>query len=180
MNELTQIMNNHKEKKFKYDGRLHTYTGKMFNPFNPDLESICIEDIAHALSNTCRFGGHSKEYYSVAEHSVLVSMLCDESNAFEGLMHDAAEAYLGDIPTPLKERLPGFMELEDSVLKFIFNKYNLSYPLSNNVKKMDEKALTLEFESIRGITNILQLQSPKEAEEAFLKRFHYLNNKRIK
>lgn len=88
-----------------------TYTGKKFRPLNPDPADICIEDIAHALSNTCRYTGHTSVFYSVAEHSVLVAdrVLAlatnhpfKESIGLAGLLHDASEAYLTDIATPLK------------------------------------------------------------------------------
>ena len=72
---------------------LQTYTGKKFYPFDPREEEVDILDIAHALSQLCRFGGHTKEFYSVAEHCVLVSMCCPSEVKLLGLLHDAAEAY---------------------------------------------------------------------------------------
>lgn len=81
---------------------MQTYTGQQFWPLDPRPEDFEIRDIAHALANICRFGGHSRRFYSVAQHSVLVSQLCPPSFAVHGLLHDAAEAYLGDIIRPLK------------------------------------------------------------------------------
>ena len=81
------------------------------NPFDPDPGQLDPGDIARALANQCRFGGHSRAFYSVAQHSVIVSRLVEErggdaEDAFAALMHDASEAYLGDMPHPLKHRSP--------------------------------------------------------------------------
>src|ERR1700693_5499467 len=73
----------------------------------PNPADIRIEDIAHALSNQCRFGGHAREFYSVTEHCVRVSQHCRPEDALWGLLHDASEAYLSDVPAPLKV-LPAF------------------------------------------------------------------------
>jgi hypothetical protein len=83
-----------------------TYTGRRFHFLDPKIDEISIEDIAHALSNVCRFTGHTKRFYSVAEHSCLVSALCD--NRLEGLLHDASEAYMSDLSSPLKMLVPDY------------------------------------------------------------------------
>lgn len=82
--------------------RIQTYSGLYYNYTNPTPEMILLEDIAHHLSNTCRYSGAGSKFVSVAEHSVKVSRLCPELFKAEGLMHDAAEAYLWDIPKPAK------------------------------------------------------------------------------
>ena len=79
-----------------------TFTGKIIDPINPDPEDIDIRDIAHSLSQQCRFTGHTSEFYSVAEHSVLVSEAVPARDAALGLMHDATEAYLADLAKPIK------------------------------------------------------------------------------
>ena len=94
-----------------------TTTGRQFWPASPDPEQIQIEDIAHALSNLCRFGGHTREFYSVAQHSVLVSQNVPDDLRLVGLMHDATEAYCGDMIRPLKNVLPEFKELENGIWK---------------------------------------------------------------
>src|ERR687891_584660 len=88
---------------------LQTVSGRWVNPFDPDPEQLDPGDIARALANQCRFGGHCRVFYSVAQHSVIVSRFVedhggDTEDAFAALMHDAAEAYLGDMPHPLKHR----------------------------------------------------------------------------
>ena len=99
-----------------YDERVHepgpfiqTLSGRRVNPLDAAPEDIDPADIARALSNLCRFGGHSKAFYSVAQHSAIVCDLLEERGAtpdelMAALLHDAAEAYLGDLPHPLKHR----------------------------------------------------------------------------
>jgi uncharacterized protein len=88
---------------------LQTVSGRWVNPFDPDPAQLDAGDIARALGNLCRFGGHSRVFYSVAQHCVIVSRVVEErggdvEDAFAALMHDAGEAYLGDMPHPLKHR----------------------------------------------------------------------------
>lgn len=106
---------------------MQTYTGARFYPLEPDAELIRIADIAHALSNICRFGGHSARFYSVAEHSVLLSreFFAGWHYKLVALLHDAAEAYLGDVPRPLKY-LPEYAfyrEAEDRLQAMILDKF---------------------------------------------------------
>ena len=82
-------------------GWIQTYTKKKFDLLDPKPEMVCIEDVAHHLSNVCRFSGACSEFYSVAQHSVLVSEVCSPDSAVWGLLHDAGEAYYGDIVTPI-------------------------------------------------------------------------------
>ena len=81
---------------------MQTFTGKKFYPRHPRVEDICLEDIAHALSHICRFGGHCAQFYSVAQHSILVASALPVELKAHGLLHDAGEAYLGDVIWPLK------------------------------------------------------------------------------
>lgn len=87
--------------------RLHTFTGRGFDPLNPRAEDVQLEDIAHHLGNTCRFGGATPKFYSVAQHAVLVALMVLEASrrpdwALLALHHDSAEAYIGDWPRPIK------------------------------------------------------------------------------
>ena len=96
-----------------------TRSGVRFDVVNPRPEDVRLEDIVHSLSHLCRFVGHTDRFYSVAEHSVLVSQLCDQEAAVFGLLHDAAEAYVGDLASPVKRQVPGFAVLEERVLSAV-------------------------------------------------------------
>lgn len=132
---------------------IRTFTGKNLDVFNPDPEMICIEDIAHALAQTPRFAGHLPYFYSVAHHSVMCAEEFQNLNMPAGdilaaLMHDASEAYLTDIPRPIKKRLPEYKKIEDGLMKVISEKFGFEYPLNNSVKYIDDKMLQWEWESL--------------------------------
>lgn len=130
---------------------MQTVSGVVFEPLQPQLDRIHIEDIAHGLSMICRFGGHSREFYSVAEHSVYVSLACDPADAMAGLLHDAAEAYVGDMIRPLKHmpEMTFYRDAEDWVLDTIFEKAGLpsgggEQLLPPSVKHADNAVLAAE------------------------------------
>ena len=124
---------------------IQTYTGKVFYPLDPRPEEIDIIDIAHALSTTNRFGGHAEPPVSVAEHSVNVSMYVPRHAAIEGLMHDAAEAYIGDVTRPIKPALNGFKAIESKIMRVISEKYGLNEKyLHGVVKHIDDRVLATE------------------------------------
>ena len=134
------------ENSYKIGTYMLTFTGKKFYPLVPNPDLIDIKDIAHALSNICRFTGHVSNFYSVAQHSVLVSKLCQPENALQGLLHDASEAYLSDISRPVKytEKMEGYRKIEANLEKIIFLKYNLPYPMPKDVKWADDMLLLAE------------------------------------
>lgn len=130
---------------------IQTYTGKQFYPLDPRIEDIDILDIAHALSMKCRFNGHCKDFYSVAQHSIYVALECkkkwpDKSElALWGLLHDSGEAYLPDIPRPIKNMNIGILkECEENILKMIVEKYGLSFPEPEEIKIVDTALLATE------------------------------------
>jgi hypothetical protein len=125
---------------------IETYTGKHFYFLDPKPDMICIEDIAHALSNNCRFGGHCREFYSVAEHSIWVSRMCD--NPLEGLLHDASEAYLVDIPKPVKQHLPDYRVIEEKVMIAIADKFAFGWPMSADLHDADATMLKVEAKQL--------------------------------
>lgn len=91
---------------------IETRSGIKVDVQDPKPEQFDIKDIAYALSNTCRFNGHSAGFYSVAEHSVAVALRLPTHLRLAGLLHDATEAYLGDIPSPIKQFLPDYKAIE--------------------------------------------------------------------
>ena len=123
---------------------IKTFTGQHIDYRNVRAEQIDIEDIATALSNICRFCGHVPEFYSVAQHSVLCSLIVPDEFAFEALMHDATEAYVQDIPAPLKRLLPDYRQIEDLVDAVIRQKFELPETMSTPVKYADLIMLATE------------------------------------
>lgn len=125
---------------------MQTYTGRKFEPMTPTLDQFDIQDIAHALSMICRFGGHTKRFYSVAEHSVHVSHHCHPDDALAGLLHDAAEAYVGDLIRPIKHQvsmLP-YRVAELNILDMILEREGLPPALPPSVTHADNAVLAAE------------------------------------
>lgn len=128
-------------------GHIITYTGKLIEPLNPDPALICIEDIAHALSNCCRFCGHVKSFYSVSQHSVYVSRIVPPEHALVGLLHDASEAYLSDIARPIKQQ-PEFGTVykaaEERLMLAIARAFAFEWPMPAEVHRADTILLRTE------------------------------------
>ncbi len=123
---------------------IQTHTNRAFNFVDPKPHQVCIEDIAHALSHLGRYTGHSRFFYSVAQHSVLVSYLAPKAFAFEALMHDATEAYIGDISSPLKQLLLDYKRIEARCDKVVRERFGLPVSHSPCVKRADMHALAIE------------------------------------
>lgn len=164
-----------------------TANGTYFNLLAPSLSHIDIETIAHALSHICRFTGHTREFYSVAQHCYHASFIVPEEYALEALLHDAAEAYIGDVATPLKRQLFDYAEIEKKVERAIADRFNLTLPMSPCVHHADQIMLATEKRDLMpdsdnwfAGTNILPLPtkiepvSPAVAKSMFLARYNHL------
>lgn len=186
-----------------YEGRprnggwISTYTGRPFWPCDPELADIDIRDIAHALSNQCRFAGHVRRFYSVAEHSVRVMNWLIWAGAgpgiyYWGLMHDTPEAYLVDLPRPLKHT-PGlgeaYQQTEITLMNVIAEKFDLSPAVEPDAVKHADLVI-LESERLELLPTALWAMgvepepeegrktygwSPERAEIAFLTAFAHCN-----
>lgn len=178
---MSQVENKHDD--WIRGGWIQTYTGLAFYPMSPKVEDIQIVDIAHALSQICRYGGHCSRFYSVAEHSVLLSYAVAPENAFWALMHDASEAYLGDIPRPIKSRLAGYVEAERNLMYVICESFGLEPEEPAEVKEADTRILMDErrqlmslppetwSEEYKPLGVTLEFMDCITAERRFLERF---------
>ena len=166
-------------------GEILTYTGKMFSPLNPRCEDICIEDIAHSLSNLCRFTGHTRHFYSVAQHCVRVSRLVPPEHALWGLLHDATEAYINDIALPLKmlDSYKHYREAEKHLSDCIMTAFNLPVEEPPEVKwadreacKQEGAAFMLNWKTPPEDINFapFKIMLPGESKKIFLQRFREL------
>ncbi len=167
---------------------IQTYVGKQFWPLAPRSEDLDIRDIAHSLSLQCRFNGHCREFYSVAEHSVRVAAQLPEELALWGLLHDAAEAYLGDLTRPLKrqDEAQWFNEAEDRLLEVIAQTFGLSWPMPTRVRAADDMLLVTEARDLMveppadwqmdatPLADRIEPLPPDAAEALFLKRYEAL------
>lgn len=172
---------------------IETDSGRKFYPLDPNQEEISIRDIAHALSNQCRFSGHTSEFYSVAEHSLRVCRyLSDQPRWVQlwGLLHDSSEAYLVDLPSPLKAHpaFEGYLEYERRLMAVICEKYNLPVAMPDVVKHADAVLLSTEARDLmpfvaehwNGLkaqpmtSTLVPYEDRKQVAEAFLEKFREL------
>lgn len=181
---------------------IETYTGRRFDLLDPQPEMICIEDIAHSLSQQCRFTGHTRCFYSVAEHCWHVSSLCPAYPLW-GLLHDASEAYLTDLARPVKQATPigpVYLAVEAKIMKAICGRFKL-LPVDTMPKEVKcgdntlllaernalmnpESVLMWDMAQFRGATKEsvesvqIRAWTPQEAEQFFLERFDSLTGEK--
>lgn len=131
---------------------IRTYTGKKMHPLDPQQDEIDLRDIAHALSMESRFSGHTSSFYSVAEHSVRVADIVPREYEPWALLHDASEAYLRDIPRPLKhsKAFEAFRAAEERLMRVIACKYGLTWPEPDVVHWADDILLVTEMRDLMG------------------------------
>jgi hypothetical protein len=138
---------------------IRTISGSYFDFLNPREFEFDIRDIAHGLSHLCRYTGHTQTFYSVAQHCVLASQIVQPENAFAALMHDAAEAFMGDVSKPLKNLLPDYQRIERSVEEAIFAYYGLPETPPEEVKIADRICLATEQRDIVGAKDDIWIDS---------------------
>lgn len=114
-----------------------TQSGKQFDLLAPEADMVVLDDIAHALANICRFAGYTQTHYSVGQHSILASHLVPPADALHALLHDAAEAYVGDMVSPLKDLLPGFKEIEARIWMAIAARFGIAQEMPASIKEAD-------------------------------------------
>lgn len=167
---------------------IQTASGGSFDVLNPLEHQIVIDDIAAALSNICRFGGHTRSFYSVAQHCVMASWITDPQNRLEVLMHDAAEAYVGDMVSPLKAELPQYQAIELRIKALIWKKFGLHFGAHDEMRRVDLVMLATErrdllleqhtrwpcLDGVIPASFIIEPWPPAQAREAFLARFDVL------
>lgn len=123
---------------------IQSFSGRAIDFLDPKEDQIDIEDIAHALSLLCRFGGHCSNFYSVAQHSVLCAYNVEKEFEKEALLHDATEAYIVDMPRPIKQKLRGYRDIESALDKVIRKKFELPEKMSPEVHFVDNQMLATE------------------------------------
>ena len=161
-----------------FPNTIRTYKQLDVDPFDLKLTDIKIEDIAHALSMKCRFGGHCPVFYSVAQHSVICSYYVSIKEQMAALLHDASEAYISDIPSPVKYRLPDYLALERLVMEKIADVFQFEYPLSDEAHSIDKTVLEWEWDHIMSNDRMGLLprwfipMSPEKAEGLFLSYYN--------
>jgi len=136
-----------KETSSNSGGFINTRSGKQVRFLLPTADMICLEDIITGLSNVCRWGGQIESHFSVAQHTLLVWYLTPEELKPVALMHDAAEAYLGDVTKPLKNLLgSAYSGIESEFNSLIFNKYGLDINDLPLIKQYDQQANAIEHD----------------------------------
>lgn len=168
-----------------------TFTGGQFWPLDPRPEDFDIEDIAHGLAHVCRFSGQCRKFYSVAQHSVILSENVLPEYSMEALLHDATEAYIGDIPGPLKAFLPEYSAVEARIWTALAQRFDLPPEPSMAVKVADSRILGDEaralFSKPPANWNLpfmpfgipIRPWDAATAERKFLERFDYLSKGKI-
>lgn len=170
---------------------IQTARGEKFDFLNP--VRAYHEDVAHALSHICRYNGHTRRFYSVAEHSYWVSLYVPQRYALIGLLHDAHEAYVGDITTPLKRLIPDYKAMEQRAWECVAESFGIPVEVPQEVKDIDLRIVQNERKGLLGVApepwvdlienaeplpNLqLEFWDPETARKKFMERFIRLGGK---
>jgi uncharacterized protein len=172
MNKQTEIILN---SKLVQDGCMITFSGILIDLWHPDKKLINIQDIAHGLANNSRWNGHSRKFWSVAQHCCMMYDIAPKERKLTFLMHDAEEAYWSDVIKPIKNKLqescPEIIELMHLMRDIIFERYGIEKE-SRDSKHADAECLFWEYENIIKSGDIVKYWSPAKAKREFLKRFY--------
>jgi hypothetical protein len=179
-------------------GWIRTYSGSWFEPLNPDPAAIDIRDIAHSLANQCRWTGHTRLFFSTAQHCIIVSRIVEEKltaagrtrayvrqRSLEGLMHDASEAFLSDIARPIKRHPdfgPFYKTAEDRLQAAVSDRFGLAWPHNEVVLEADDACMWAEKRDLMpsddqdiafagAFAGRIRPWLPHRAEQAFMRRF---------
>jgi 5'-deoxynucleotidase YfbR-like HD superfamily hydrolase len=179
---------------------IETHSGRAVHPLALEADDVTLGDIAHALGNQCRFSGHTRVFYSVAEHSVRVSLLLadwghDVTTQLYGLLHDASEAYLQDVASPIKgtPAFERYREAERMAMKSICHKFELPYRQPTPVTYADRVLLKTEardlmpfkrehwagLDDVQPLAEVIVPWSPAEAKARLISRYTALQFKRL-
>lgn len=170
---------------------IETYTGRMFKPLYPDPRAVSVIDIAHALANQCRYSGHTIWHYSVAHHSCLLAQYTEQVlkrpaiECLQILMHDAPEAYLVDIPRPVKQYMPEFRKWDHGINDAVREWLGVAHlPIPDYQDELDSRIISDERAQLMSDSGndwghaarhpldiIISRWSPEHAEQQFLFRY---------
>lgn len=167
---------------------MQCYSGTMFHMLDPKPEEMLLIDIAHGLSNICRYNGQCKSFYSVAEHSVWVSHVVPYSLRKAALLHDMSEAWIGDMTRSLKHSMRKYLRVEEKIMMCGAQKFGFDWPLHPLVKEADNTVLANEVPYCVGTQTRkwylpnppspyvnIEFWTPEKARARFLERFWEIN-----
>ncbi len=156
---------------------IRTHSGLYMNVFEPTLDMLSIDDIAHGLSHQPRFAGHLDRHYSVAQHSILCCERAKPKNKLAALLHDGSEAYMLDMPSPIKARMPEYKAFEHHLMETIAKKFGFQYPYDPEIKEIDTFMLNLEFKKLVETNDMtFKCLTPLQAKKEFLRVYNELTS----
>jgi len=171
------------------DHRIMLHSGRLFDLEHPETSEFTVDDIAHGLAHTCRYAGQCDGFFSVAEHSVLVSQVVPHAK-LAALFHDAAEAFIGDVSGPLKRLLPDYRTIETKIACAIFERLGIEWPVPFEVKRADYSVMAAEqlvlmpagtnewLQELRVVPAAVEIRrlDPRRAKALFLDRYAELTS----